>query len=754
MHAAACYSAVIWMTAEPIERTQVLHLPCAICGALVDPLRAPFVAHIDGAFRYYCSRECHARRLSSVAPPVRVTALAAPSEEPRAEPTPSIEEVADMLGLARASLPDTVREAVQAPPGDVLASDSVPSVSRPALPTDDRGVAVPAAALGCALAALALRVPGLLPEGARVSLLAVLSLSALGLAMRAAWRVRRTGTSALAFATGLLGPMVLLVLAAASRGPADVHLVDAAVLAASLPLVAWIVNARMARAARRLLALASDLPRVARVVRAGGDESVESSSVRAGEEVIVREGEIAPVDGVVRAGEALALPYAGSAEARLHAAGDSVLAGARVLRGELLVLATRAGDDVALARLPRAVGASAEAPRSLRLAERAAQALPFAACALGAGGALAHALDGGREPLGVAALAFGAVPAALASVLARVPFVDALARAAARGIVFRDASSVEAAATVGMVVFCVRGTVSIGKFEVVEVVSLGARSESELIALAAAAEKAAPEHPMAHAFAEIAARRGVVHETVRRPTLLPGRGITAITAGGESIALGSRQLLLAEGVSVAPAEDVARAIEGQRRIAVFIAIAGRVEGVFGLEDPLRDDARPAVQAMMDAGFDVALLSGESAGTSEAVGLALDVTHVRAEVLPEERAAAVRAIAEVANAVAVVGSPKRDGAALGAADVAVSLAAAGAAGADTAVALASDDLRDAAAAFLFAREARVRARRVAFVAFAGALLVAAACAFAPSLGAPGALAGSLAVSLAARIASRE
>jgi Cu+-exporting ATPase len=235
---------------------------------------------------------------------------------------------------------------------------------------------------------------------------------------------------------------------------------------------------------------------------------------------------------------------------------------------------------------------------------------------------------------------------------------------------------------------------------------------------------------------------------------LPGRGITAVSSGGEGVAIGSRQLLLAEGVSAAPAEDVARAIERQGRTAVFVAIAGRVEGVLGFRDPLRDEARPSVQALMDAGFDLALLGGESRGTVEAIGALLDVGNLRPEVPPDERASAVRSIAEFAGAVAVVGSPKRDGAALSAADVAISLAAAGGTGGETAVALASDDLRDAASALAMARAAHRRAlRRVAFSASA-ALASAGLCAAIPAFGALGAIALGASVTALGVLAGRE
>jgi Cu+-exporting ATPase len=140
---------------------------------------------------------------------------------------------------------------------------------------------------------------------------------------------------------------------------------------------------------------------------------------------------------------------------------------------------------------------------------------------------------------------------------------------------------------------------------------------------------------------------------------------------------------------------------------VFVAIDGRVEAVLGFEDAVRDEVRSAVQAMIDAGYDVALLGGASRATVEAIGAMLDVANLRPEVLPDEGAAVVRALAEVGHGAAVVGRPGRDGAVLAAADVAISVDAAGGAGTDTAMALASDDLRDAAAALRMARRARER-----------------------------------------------
>lgn len=719
--------------------------PCDHCGAPVDPIRAPFVAHLGGAFRYYCSRGCYARRQESGAGASSNespdTLVSSAKTEAPGGPTPqgpTIEQVADMLGIERAVLPPEVRTGASAQVSGRTAGSTSEVRGSAGYVFPEIAPAVPLVALAMVVIATTVRAAlGFSP--AATVLTALAAVTAMGLAGFAAWRMRRAGGGIVGWVAPLAGSVLLLGGWHAPGAGPIVRLADMTTLAATVPVVAWVVGKRMQNARRNLAALAEDLPRVAKVVRGNDEiEVIETARVRAGEVVVVEAGDRVPVDGVVRAGQGRAVLHPRGGRARSVTEGDALLAGARWVEGSVRLLATRAGDDVALARLPRLMVLEGDVPRVVRWMDRIGVVLPVVCAAVAAAGALVHAMAGGGDPWKVAAVVLAAAPCALGAALVRVPFVDAIAQAAARGIVFRDATSVEAAASVGTVVLCVRGTVTVERFELVDVVSLGSRSERELIAVAAAAEEVAGEHPIGRAMLEAARRRGVAMESVRRPVFYPGRGVTAVGAGGEMIAIGSRELLLSEGVSVAPAEEVARAIEGQRRTAVFVAIAGRVEGVLGLEDPLRDEARPAVQAMMDAGFDLALLGGDSRGTLEAIGLALDVANVRPEVPPDDRAAAVRAMAEVAHAVAVVGRPQRDGAALSAADVSISLSAAGGAGGETAVALASDDLRDAATALVLARQGRDRAVRVAMLSVVGALLSAVVHALVPSLGAVGAL----------------
>jgi P-type E1-E2 ATPase len=142
---------------------------------------------------------------------------------------------------------------------------------------------------------------------------------------------------------------------------------------------------------------------------------------------------------------------------------------------------------------------------------------------------------------------------------------------------------------------------------------------------------------------------------------------------------------------------------------VLVALSGRLLGLIGLQDGLRPGARAAVQHLLDAGLEPALLSGDARETCEALGRSLAIDHVRPEIPPSEQADEIRRLAGAGATVAVIGRSPTDDAALGAADVAVALKAAGSTSADWGLQLAGDDVRDAAFALHLARDCLKRAR---------------------------------------------
>ena len=158
-------------------------------------------------------------------------------------------------------------------------------------------------------------------------------------------------------------------------------------------------------------------------------------------------------------------------------------------------------------------------------------------------------------------------------------------------------------------------------------------------------------------------------------------------------------------------------MEGQGRSAMLVALAGKLVGVIALQDGLRPGARAAMRRLHDARIEPVLLSGESRDTCETIARALEIDHVRPEVLSQERGAEVRALRDGGHVVAVLGHASSDDGALGGADTSVALAALGTSPSEWSAQLASDDVRDAALALTLPRAAKERGRRALLFALA-------------------------------------
>ncbi|MDB4940784.1 MAG: Lead, cadmium, zinc and mercury transporting ATPase, partial [Labilithrix sp.] len=294
-----------------------------------------------------------------------------------------------------------------------------------------------------------------------------------------------------------------------------------------------------------------------------------------------------------------------------------------------------------------------------------------------------------------------------------------------RGIVYKDAAAFDAAARADVAVVCSRGTILLGEPEIVAVEAVSGRGAEvttstrpedtdRVLALAAGAELASTEASSA-AVLRAARARGVRPEDVRSAVAHAGLGVTALASTGERVLVGSRAFLLQEKVSVAIADARINELEGQGRSVQLVSIGDRLVGLVALQDGLRPGARAAVQRMHDARIEPVLLSGEARETCETIARALDLEHVRPEILPGDRGAEVRALADDGRVVAALGHPSSDDGALGAADVSVAMSAAGAAPGEWSAALASDDVRDAALALTVPRACRERAKTAALIA---------------------------------------
>jgi cation transport ATPase len=285
-------------------------------------------------------------------------------------------------------------------------------------------------------------------------------------------------------------------------------------------------------------------------------------------------------------------------------------------------------------------------------------------------------------------------------------------QALGRGVIYNTAAAWETCSRVTAAVFCARGTLLKGEPELVEIEVFdrgrrGSASAERVLALAAGA-MSAERNPVAMALRRATRDKGMAPEALRNPRSHAGHGVTAVGADGEAVAVGSRALMLERKISVAVAEQKIYELEASGRTVVLVARSGRLIGLSALQDGLRVGARAAVQHLLDAHVEPVLMSSDTRETCEALGRALDVDHLRAEVHDDQRATAVQRIKDTGATVAVLGHTPYDDEALAAADASVALAAAGRERDDFAVSLVTDDVRDAALALALAHQTRAQA----------------------------------------------
>lgn len=486
----------------------------------------------------------------------------------------------------------------------------------------------------------------------------------------------------------------------------------------------------------------------ARVIRAETEEVVvvPTSEVKPGEQVRVSAPATIPVDGVVSSGEAEVAPWLDSPVVARKGEGDTVVAGAMITRGEIVITTTFAGGERSWLRMlsPGATRIDVAAPLVAAARGFVERGAPIAALLVGAA---VFANNASWLDVGVAACGGGFALAAFAAVSAAA-LTHARGHAAAqrRGIIYKDADSFDTAARADVAVMCSRGTILLGEPEIVAAfavtkdgvsgdgwlrtppsapsltsqlddagtegslwISTPPRADlARVLAIAAGAEMSST-HPFASAILREARGRGIKPESMRSAAHHSGLGVTALAANGDRVIVGSRAFLLQEKVSIAIADARTTHLEAEGRSVLLVAVSGKLIGLLALQDGLRKGVRAAVQRLHDARIEPVLLSGESRETTETIARALDIEHIRPEILPADRGAEVRALADGGRVVAAMGHATTDDGALGAAELSIAMESAGAAPGEWGAALASDDVRDAALALTIPRASRERSR---------------------------------------------
>lgn len=444
-------------------------------------------------------------------------------------------------------------------------------------------------------------------------------------------------------------------------------------------------------AVRSLMALA---PQTARLERDGGEEIVPAGHIHAGDVVRVLPGEAIPVDGVVLSGQATVNQAAITGEAMPVEVGPgaTVFAASLASLGTLRVRATAVGKGTTFGKVVHMVEEAERGKgRSQRLADRfAAYYLPFVLLVA------LMTLILRRDPLAAAAVLVVACTCAF-TLGTPMAMLASIGTAARRGLLIKGGRAIEALAQVRVALLDKTGTLTLGRPEIREIVPLDGRTEDEVLALAAAAERYS-EHPLAKAVRAAAHMRGLPLAEPDDFEAIPGKGVRA-TIGARQVEVGSERMTnpISEGNRPEGkrdwADDVAR-LESQGFTLLHVSVDGRPAGILAATDAERPEVGQALEELRRLGFDrLELITGDRQLSAGLIAERLGI-EFQAGLLPEHKIDIVRQFQQDGRQVLMVGDGVNDAPALAQADVGIAMGSAGAAVAAEAasIALLRDDWR--------------------------------------------------------------
>jgi len=493
-----------------------------------------------------------------------------------------------------------------------------------------------------------------------------------------------------------LFPQVLI----AEGLPADVYFESAAVIL-TLVLLGRLLEARArgqtSEAIRRLLQLQ---PPTARVLREGQPVEIPVSLVVVGDLVQVRPGETVPTDGVVSEGSSWVEEsmLTGEPTPIAKASGDSVIGASMNRSGSFSFRVSRVGPDTVLAQIVDLVRqAQSSRTRVQRLADQVVGWFVPVVIALAITAFVVWFLVSGNPVLAMLFLVSVLVIACPCALGLATPtsIMVASGKGAENGLIFRSAEALETAGKLRTIVLDKTGTLTRGQPEVTDFERLpgGALPANTLLALTAALESRS-EHPLAEAITTYARSwlasahsRLIDRElpAVEGFEAVAGRGVQG-AIGGQQVRVGTPRWFEELGINTATLTPLVERLEVAARSVAVVVVDGRLEGCFGVADPLKPTSAAAVAALRRLGLQVLMLSGDARRTAEVVAAQVGIERVIAEVRPADKASVLKRLQEQGEGpVAMVGDGINDAPALAQADVGIAM------GTGTDVAIAASDI---------------------------------------------------------------
>ena len=475
------------------------------------------------------------------------------------------------------------------------------------------------------------------------------------------------------------GPLVLQTLRGLLRGRFAADIVAMLAILTALALGQYFAGAvialmqsggealeryAMGRASQSLEALLARAPKVGRRFRGERIEEVPASEIRAGDLLLIRPGDLVPVDGEVTGGISAVDQSALTGEPLPIRAtqGTALLSGSVNLDGALRMRAIRAADQSQYQQIVRLVErARRERPPIQRLADRfAVWFTPVTLLMCG----VAWLVTG--NPTSVLAVLVVATPCPL--ILATpVAVIAGISRAADLGVIVKTGAAIEQVGRARAVVFDKTGTLTLGQPVVERVQAADGIQPDELLRLAAALEQLSSHH-LGKAVVDASRRRFGSVEAASEFQETPGSGVTGLV-GGRAIAVGSAAFLAGRGIAVPPSPD--------GRTAAFVSVDGRLAGAIEFADRLRHQVPSLMQRLAVLGVtETVMLTGDREASAEVIAAQAGIRTVRASLLPADKVAAVQELKRRYGTVVMVGDGINDAPALAAATVGIALGAHG------------------------------------------------------------------------------
>ncbi len=454
---------------------------------------------------------------------------------------------------------------------------------------------------------------------------------------------------------------------------------EAAAVIVTLVLLGQVLELRArsqtGAAIKALLGLA---PKTARRVNAdGSEEDIPLDHVQLGDKLRVRPGEKIPVDGVVVEGSSSVdeSMITGEPIPVEKNAGEKVIGATVNGTGSIVIKAEKIGSDTLLSQIVQMV---ADAQRSKAPIQKLADVvaayfvptvigiavLTFAIWALiGPDPRLTHAL------INAVAVLIIACPCAL-GLATPMSIMVASGKGATVGVLFKNAEAIEVLRKIDTLVVDKTGTLTLGKPRLVEINAEHPWDNDEILHYAASLERGS-EHPLAAAIVDAATERNIQLAQSDNFESITGKGVVG-TIDGKQVALGNRALLEQLQIDATPLIEKAEEMRRKGETAMFIAVADKPAGLIGVADPVKETTPEAIRQLHDEGITIVMLTGDSKTTAEAVAGELGIDEIMAEVLPDQKAEAVKKLQERGKYVAMAGDGINDAPALAQAQVGIAM----------------------------------------------------------------------------------